>query len=157
MNYPGLGYLLEKYQDQGFALVAIPCNQFGGQAPGSDEEERQAAYRKFGSSDFPVIDHMLTNGPDANPLYKYMKAEQPIELPSSQGPPPGEPGKLTWNYVKFLIDKNGKPVKRFKPAFDPKEFEGDIRLLLAGKGPLPQECITHPGRKVCNVERLLEV
>ncbi len=155
MNYPGLRYLLEKYGDQGFALVAAPCNQFGGQSPGTDQEERDAAYRKFGLDTFPVIDHLLTNGPDAHPLYKYMKAEQPIELPSSQGAPPGEKGVLTWNYVKFMIDRNGKPVKRFKPGFDPLEFEGDVRLLLAGKDPLPAECIMHPGRKVCNVDRLL--
>ncbi|KAH7615682.1 putative Glutathione peroxidase [Nannochloris sp. 'desiccata'] len=133
----------------------VPCNQFGGQSPGTDQEERDAAYRKFGLDTFPVVDHMLTNGRDAHPLYRYMKSEQPIELPSSQGAPPGEKGVLTWNYVKFLIDRNGKPVKRFKPGFDPMEFEGDVRLLLAGKDPLPAECIMHPGRKVCNVDRLL--
>lgn len=64
--------------------------------------------------------------------------------------------RLEWNYVKFLVDRQGHAVKRFKPAFDPAEFEGDVRLLLAGKPPTPAECATHPGRKVCNVDRLLE-
>ena len=138
--------------------MTVSCNQFGGQAPGSDEEERQAAYNKFGTSNFPVLDHMLVNGADAHPLYKYMKTVQPVSLPSSQAPARGlgqEEGVLEWNYVKFLIDRRGVPVKRFKPAFDPLEFEGDVRLLLAGKDVLPGECITHPGRKVCNVEKIL--
>lgn len=160
MNYPGLRYLLEKYGDQGFALVAVSCNQFGGQAPGTDEEERQAAYRKFGRDDFPVLDHMMVNGPDTHPLYRYLKSVQPLSLPSAQGAPPGmglgkETGVLEWNYVKFLIDRQGVPAKRFKPGFDPMEFEGDVKMLLAGKSPLPAECIAHPGRKVCNVDNLL--
>lgn len=60
------------------------------------------------------------------------------------------------NYVKFIVDRDGKPRKRFGPAFDPLEFEGDIRLLLAGKDPTPAECLSHPGHKVCNVDRLLQ-
>lgn len=88
MNYPGLRYLLEKYGDQGFAVLACPCNQFGGQAPGSDEEERQAALRKFGI-EFPVADKLLVNGPDTHPLYRILKAAQPVSLPASQLAPPG--------------------------------------------------------------------
>jgi hypothetical protein len=61
------------------------------------------------------------------------------------------------NYVKFVCDRNGKPLKRYGPAFDPMAFEGDIRLLLAGKDPTPEECFMHPGRKVCNIDRLLEI
>lgn len=137
--------------------MAVPCNQFGGQAPGTDEEERAAALRKFGV-DFPVADKLMVNGPETHPLYRILKAEQPISLPASQRAAGGfqqEPGLIEWNYTKFLVSRKGIPVKRFKPAFDPLEFEGDVRLLLAGKDPLPAECITHPGRKVCNLDRLL--
>jgi hypothetical protein len=59
--------------------------------------------------------------------------------------------------VKFLVDRNGQPVKRFGPAFDPLEFEGDVRLLLAGKEPTPALCMMSPGKKVCNVDRILGV
>lgn len=184
MNYPGLRYLLEKvtnesalmkffvgffkhaffsslhyllqYGDQGFTFVAAPCNQFGGQAPGTSEDERAAAYRKFGTEEFPVLDKLLVNGPNAHPLYKLLKEHQPTPLPASQAPRIGsEPGAITWNYEKFLCDRRGIPVKRYKPAFDPIDFEGDVKLLLAGRPPLPAECIAHPGRKVCNVDKIL--
>ena len=59
--------------------------------------------------------------------------------------------------MKFLVDRNGQPVKRFGPGFDPLEFEGDVRLLLAGKDPTPSECLRSPGKKVCNVDRILGV
>lgn len=59
--------------------------------------------------------------------------------------------------MKFLVDRNGQPVKRFGPAFDPLEFEGDVRLLLAGKDPTPGECLRNPGKRVCNVDRILGV
>ena len=157
MNYSGLRYLVEKYGPEGFALVGVPCNQFGGQAPGTDEEEREAAIAKFGI-DFPVVDHVLVNGPDTHPAYRIMKAAQPVGVPASAPQATGygrEPGALLWNYTKFLIDRTGAPVKRFKPAFDPLGMEGDVRLALAGRPVLPGECIAHPGRKVCNVDRLL--
>lgn len=141
-------------------FIAAPCNQFGGQAPGSDEEERQAAYRKFGTTEtFPVLDKLLVNGPNTHPLYRLLKSQQPIALPASQKSVGGfgqEVGVVSWNYEKFLCDRDGVPVKRYKSAFDPADFEGDVRLLLAGKPPLPEECIMHPGRKVCNVEKILE-
>ena len=65
-------------------------------------------------------------------------------------------GALEWNYTKFLCDKRGVPVKRFKSAFDPLDFEGDVRLLLAGKEVTPPEGVSHPVRMVCNVDRILE-
>eukprot|EP00798_Chlamydomonas_sp_ICE-L_P009998 gene9998-7882_t len=107
--------LYDKYGAQGFNLIAFPCNQ----APGSSEEERQWAFRKFGF-EFDVFDKIEVNGKGAHPLYKYMES-----LPETQG-------KIEWNYTKFIV-----------------------RLLLAGKPPLPQECILHPGRIVCNVDRAL--
>lgn len=157
MNYPGLRYLLQKYEN--FAVVCVPCNQFGGQAPGTSEEEREIAIKKF---DYPVtvVDKLLVNGPDADPLYKFLKDKQPVSLPNAAGKTTAQKlskdqGALEWNYTKFLCDKNGVPVKRFKSAFDPLDFEGDVRLLLADKDVTPPECISHPGRMVCNVDRIL--
>jgi len=132
--------------------LAVPCNQFGGQAPGTSEEERAWAFRKFGF-EFDVYDKIDVNGPDAHPLYKYLKKAQPISAPGSLPTRPN--GDIEWNYTKFIIDRNGQAVKRLKPSFDPLGSESDVRLLLAGKAPLPQECIMHPGRSVCNVDKIL--
>eukprot|EP00889_Picochlorum_renovo_P004358 jgi/Picre1/31388/NNA_006740.t1 len=129
--------------------------------PGTSEEERQDALRKFGTGDITVVDKILVNGPDAHPLYKYLKAEQPVSLPNAAGKTAAamlskDQGAIEWNYTKFLCNSDGIPVKRFKSGYDPAEFEGDVRLLLAGKDPLPAECAMHPGRIVCKVDRLLE-
>lgn len=152
MNYPGLRTLYEKYNGDGFTLCAFPCNQFGGQAPGTSEEERAWAFRKFGF-EFDVFDKIDVNGGNAHPLYKFLRSKQPASAPSDSRS--NGSGSIEWNYVKFMVDRNGQPVKRFKPGFDPLDFENDLRLVLAGKGPLPNECILHPGRKVCKVERYL--
>ncbi|PSC67567.1 hypothetical protein C2E20_8780 [Micractinium conductrix] len=154
VNYPGARALYNKYRDQGFNIIAFPCNQFGGQAPGSSQEEREYAWRKFGF-EFDVFDKIEVNGAGTHPIYRLLKQQQRVSLPSSAGPPPGEPGRIEWNYTKFLVGRDGVALKRFKPGFDPLEFEGDVRLLLAGKDPLPAECIAHPGRKVCKVDSLL--
>lgn len=138
---------------EGFNLVAFPCNQFGGQAPGTSEDQRQAAYRKFGF-EFDVMDKIDVNGDDAHPLYQFLRSVQPRSVPATSRTPAGS-NRIEWNYVKFLVDRNGRPVKRFNPSYDPLEFEGDVRLLLAGKEPTPEECILHPGRKVCNVDKIL--
>jgi len=148
VNYPSLRQLFESYGKDGFRLVAFPCNQFGGQAPGTSEEERQYAYKKFGF-EFPVYDKIDVNGANAHPLYKFMRERQPTSLPGA-GTRSIRAGEIEWNYTKFLIDRKGQPVKRFKPSFDPLEFEKDVQLLLQGRDPLPEECILHPGRIVCN-------
>lgn len=98
------------------------------------------------------------NGDGAHPLYRFLKGKQPVSLPNSSPPPPsfGDKGRIEWNYTKFLVGRNGIPVKRFKPGFDPLQFEGDVRLLLAGKPPLPVECAkaTVAGKK-CKAETYL--
>jgi len=154
VNYPGLRALVKRHGSQGFNVIAFPCNQFGGQAPGTSEEERQWAFKKFGF-EVPVMDKLDVNGEDAHPLYKYLKTAQPVSQPGSKGPgfgsPFGDAGAIEWNYTKFLVDRQGQPVKRYKPGFDPLEFEDDVRLVLAGQAPLPPECFAHPGRKVCKL------
>ena len=120
--------LYSKYHDQGFELIAFPANQFGGQAPGTDEEERAWALKKFGI-DFDVFDHVavldkptpMWEGPtEISPLYRYMKSVLPGEIP--------------WNYTKLLIGRDGVPLRRYSPA-DPLDqgMEADVVAALAGK------------------------
>jgi len=148
VNYPSLRQLYETYGKDGFDIIGFPCNQFGGQAPGTSDEERQYAYKKFGF-EFPVYDKIDVNGPLAHPVYQFLRKEQPQSLPG-EGTKALRKGEIEWNYVKFLVDRNGRPVKRFNPSFDPLDFEKDVQLVLQGRDPLPQECISHPGRIVCN-------
>lgn len=151
MNYPGLRTLQERYGADGFNLCAFPCNQFGGQAPLSDEGERQFAIKKFGF-EFDVYDKIEVNDEGAHPLYQYLKRAFPRSSPSSRRPSVGEKGRIEWNYVKFLIDRNGRPVRRYNPYFDPLKFEGDVRLLLAGKDTLlPESCLVDPDSPECAV------
>jgi len=119
-------------------LIGFPCNQFGGQAPKSSDGEREAAFSKFGF-EFPIMDKIEVNGPNAHPLYLYLKEAT-------------KTGDLEWNYVKFLVGRDGIPRKRFNSLYNPIDFEGDVRALLAGKEALPQECKQHPGRKVCKTD-----
>lgn len=123
MNYPGLRYLWNKYEAQGFTVLAFPCNQFGGQAPGSSDEEREFAYSKFGFQ-FPVFDKIDVKGAATHPLYAFLKKRQT--------------GEIEWNYTKFLVDRNGIPIRRYKPIADPKNFESDIVAALEGR-PLPKK------------------
>ncbi|KAI3429653.1 hypothetical protein D9Q98_005738 [Chlorella vulgaris] len=127
----------DKYKSEGFNIIAFPCNQFGGQAPGTSQYEREWAWRKFGF-EFDVFDKIEVNGPGTHPVYQALKRKQP--------------GRIPWNYTKFLVDKDGVARKRYSPVFDPADAEDDIRLLLAGRSPLPEECASHPGRKVCKVD-----
>lgn len=153
MNYPSSRALCDKYSGEGFNIIAFPCNQFGGQAPLSDEGERAFARYKFGLDSLTVFDKIEVNGPGTHPIYQVLKRQQPTSLPGPQLPLPGEPGRIEWNYTKFLVDKDGVARRRYGPSFDPADFEADIRLLLAGKEPLPPECILHPGRSACKVKR----
>lgn len=99
-----------------------------------------------------MFDKIEVNGGGTHPIYQILKRQQPVSVPSSGPRPPGEPGRIEWNYTKFLVDRDGVARKRFKPSFDPLDFEADVRLLLAGREPQPPECIAHPGRKVCKVD-----
>ncbi|KAG2424478.1 hypothetical protein HXX76_014530 [Chlamydomonas incerta] len=149
VNYPGLRTLYDKYNAAGFDLICFPCNQFGGQAPGTSQEEREWAWKKFGLEFGGVFDHVDVNGPDAAPLYSFLKDRLPLSIPSDVRSRPN--GDIEWNYAKFLVDARGVPVKRYKPSFDPLNMETDVQLVLAGREPQPAECVLHPGRKVCKL------
>ena len=119
-QYDGLEALWRKYRDRGFEVVAFPCNQFGGQEPGSAEEIDQFCKLNFGLS-FPLMGKIDVNGPSADPLYDWLKAEAPGVLGTK---------KVKWNFTKFLIGRDGKVVRRYAPTAKPASLEADIEALL---------------------------
>ncbi|CAH9092366.1 unnamed protein product [Cuscuta europaea] len=118
-NYSELSHLYEKYKSQGFEILAFPCNQFGGQEPGSNEEIKQFACTRF-KAEFPIFDKVDVNGSNTAPVYQFLKA--------SAGGFLG--GLIKWNFEKFLVDKNGKVVERYAPTTSPFQIEKDIQKLL---------------------------
>ncbi|KNA15107.1 hypothetical protein SOVF_101230 [Spinacia oleracea] len=119
-NYSELSQVYEKYKTQGFEILAFPCNQFGGQEPGSNPEIKKFACTRF-KAEYPIFDKVDVNGPNTAPVYQFLK--------SSAG---GFLGDLVkWNFEKFLVDKNGKVVERYPPTTSPLQIEKDIKKLLA--------------------------
>ncbi|CAA0397180.1 unnamed protein product [Arabidopsis thaliana] len=119
-NYSELSQLYEKYKNQGFEILAFPCNQFGGQEPGSNPEIKQFACTRF-KAEFPIFDKVDVNGPSTAPIYKFLK--------SNAGGFLGD--IIKWNFEKFLVDKKGKVVERYPPTTSPFQIEKDIQKLLA--------------------------
>ncbi|XP_010529569.1 PREDICTED: probable phospholipid hydroperoxide glutathione peroxidase [Tarenaya hassleriana] len=118
-NYTELAQLYEKYKDHGFEILAFPCNQFGNQEPGSNEEILQFACTRF-KAEYPIFDKVDVNGQNAAPIYKFLK--------SSKGGLFGD--GIKWNFAKFLVDKDGKVVDRYAPTTSPLSIEKDIKKLL---------------------------
>ena len=118
-QYEGLENLYEKYKDKGLVILGFPCNQFGNQEPGTDREISEGCLINYGVS-FPVFSKIDVNGDNAHPVFKYLKER----LPGLFGK------KIRWNFAKFLIDRTGKPVKRFSPATVPEKLVKDIEKLL---------------------------
>lgn len=118
-QYTALQALYEKYQDRGFVILDFPCDQFGNQAPGSSQEVHQACVARFAIT-FPQFEKVDVNGDNAHPLFAYLKKA----LPGLMGE------GIKWNFTKFLIDKEGNPVKRFAPQTTPENIEEDILKLL---------------------------
>ncbi|MFG1809479.1 glutathione peroxidase [Streptomyces sp. NPDC049040] len=121
-QYEGLERLQQKYADRGFTVLGVPCNQFGGQEPGSAEEIRTFCSTSYGVS-FPLLAKADVNGANRHPLY----AELAL-LPDATG----EAGDITWNFEKFLLSADGEVVSRFRPAVAPEasEVTGAIEALL---------------------------
>ena len=118
-QYEGLEQLYQTYKDQGLVVLGFPCNQFGAQEPGSASDIHEFCEVNYGVS-FPMFEKVNVNGDRAHPLFKYLK--------SKLG---GVFGRtIKWNFTKFLIDQNGKPVKRFSPVTKPQRIASTVKKLL---------------------------
>ena len=119
-QYDGLEALYRKHKDQRFEVIAFPCNQFGAQEPGNAEEIASFCKLNYDVT-FPLMAKIDVNGMNADPLYKWLKNEAP-GLMGSQS--------IKWNFTKFLIDRDGKVVRRYAPTDKPADIEKDIAKLL---------------------------
>ncbi|MBL4897640.1 MAG: glutathione peroxidase, partial [Erythrobacter sp.] len=119
-QYEGLEELFQQYREQGFEVLAFPCNQFGAQEPGNANEIAEFCKVNFGLT-FPLMEKVDVNGDDASPLFDWMKAEKPGLMGSKA---------IKWNFTKFLIDREGNVVKRYAPTDAPKSISKDIEKLL---------------------------
>ena len=119
-QYEGLEQLYKDYKDKGLVILGFPCNQFANQEPGGEKEISEGCLINYGVS-FPMFSKVDVNGPDAHPIYKYLKKELR-----------GFPGnEIKWNFGKFLLDRQGSPYKRFSPITKPEKLRKDIEKLLA--------------------------
>lgn len=114
-QYEGLEALYEKYHDKGFEILDFPCNQFAFQAPGSAEKIDSFCTLKYNTK-FPRFEKIKVNGKDAAPLYKYLKEQKP--------------GRIEWNFAKFLIDREGNVIERFPSTQKPDTLEKRIEEAL---------------------------
>jgi glutathione peroxidase len=119
-QYKGLQELYDKFSKQGFAVLGFPCNQFGQQEPGSASEIQSFCETRFGVT-FPLFQKIDVNGNNAHPLYQYLTKSAPGLLGLEA---------IKWNFTKFLVDKEGKVVKRYAPTTNPSDMEKDIQALL---------------------------
>jgi glutathione peroxidase len=119
-QYAGLEQLHQTYGPRGLAVLGFPCNQFGGQEPGTEAEIAGFCDTKYGVT-FDLFAKVEVNGPNAHPLYRLLKAEAPGVLGTEA---------IKWNFTKFLVDPAGKVVKRYGPQTTPKAIAPDIEAVL---------------------------
>jgi glutathione peroxidase len=119
-QYKGLQELYAKYHDKGFEILGFPCDQFGHQEPGNDEEIKSFCELHYGVT-FPLFAKIEVNGNKAHPLYKFLKSEKGGLLGDN----------IKWNFTKFLLDKQGTVVERFAPQTTPEKIATDIERELA--------------------------
>ena len=119
-QYDGLEALQKRFAGRGFTVLAFPCNQFGGQEPGSAEEIAEFCQVNF-STTFPLFGKVDVNGANADPLFDWLKTEAPGVLGSKA---------IKWNFTKFLVGRDGQVVKRYGPADKPEAIAPDIAALM---------------------------
>ena len=122
-QYQGLQALYQRFKDQGFSVLGFPCNQFGGQEPGTADEIQDFCEKKF-SVTFPLFAKIDVNGPDTHPLYQQLKSAKPGLLGSQD---------IKWNFTKFLVSRDGQVQKRYGSQKDPNDLEPAV-LEALGKG-----------------------
>ena len=139
-QYNELTEIYNKYKDQGFTILDFPCNQFGNQAPGTGEEIKEACRLNF-LVEYPIFDKIDVNGENEDPLYTYLKQEQPFTEITGQGATKlklalkvmnrnAKKDDIKWNFTKFLVDREGNVVRRFEPTEDLKDVEQAVMELL---------------------------
>jgi len=119
-QYDGLEKVYQQFKDREFEVLGFPCNQFGAQEPGNADEIQEFCKINFGVT-FPLMEKIDVNGPNASPLYGWMKSEAKGLMGSSS---------IKWNFTKFLVNRDGKVVKRYGPQDTPARIAKDIEKLL---------------------------
>ena len=141
-QYDGLEALYQKYKDQGLVVVGFPCDQFGHQEPGTNEEIAEFCRANYGVT-FPLMDKSDVNGENANEIFKWLYTEKPFAgfgdsetgkfmdgMLSRMDPEYAANPNIKWNFTKFLVDRKGHVVARFEPTVAPAELAGEIENLL---------------------------
>ena len=141
-QYEGLEALYKKYKDQGLVVIGFPCDQFGHQEPGTNEEIEEFCKLNYGVT-FPLMAKSDVNGEKANDIFKWLYAEKPFDgfgdsdtgkfmagMLSRQDPDYASNPDIKWNFTKFLIDRKGNVVARFEPVVTPEQLESEIEALL---------------------------
>nr|CAD1833592.1 unnamed protein product [Ananas comosus var. bracteatus]CAD1833611.1 unnamed protein product [Ananas comosus var. bracteatus] len=118
-NYTQLTELYSKYKNKDFEILAFPCNQFLHQEPGTSQEIKEFACTRF-KAEYPIFQKVRVNGPDAVPVYKFLKASKSGLFGS----------RIKWNFTKFLVDKDGKVIARYGTSTPPLSIEKDIQKAL---------------------------
>jgi glutathione peroxidase len=121
-QYAGLEALYRQYRERGFVVLGFPCDQFGHQEP-ADEAEIKAFCSLTYEVSFPLFAKINVNGADAHPLYRFLKEARPGVLGTEA---------IKWNFTKFLIGKDGEPLKRYAPSDKPESLAADVEMALAG-------------------------
>jgi glutathione peroxidase len=124
-QYKGLEALYQKVRARGFEILGFPCNQFGAQEPGSEEEIQQFCDLNYGVT-FPLFGKIDVNGDSTHPLYVYLKKA----LPGIAGTE-----AIKWNFTKFLVDRKGQLLRRYAPTDTPEAITGDVEKALAEPAP----------------------
>jgi glutathione peroxidase len=120
-QFAGLEELHKRYAERGLVVLGFPCNQFGSQDPGSNDEIASFCQVNYGVS-FPMMAKIDVNGADAHPLYRWLTAEAPGMLGSKA---------IKWNFTKFLVGKDGSVLKRYAPQDAPQKLAKDVEAALA--------------------------
>ncbi|TCB55730.1 glutathione peroxidase [Acinetobacter terrestris] len=119
-QFAGLEKLYEKYKDQGLEVLGFPCNQFGGQDPGSNDQIGAYCQKNYGVT-FPMFSKVDVKGPEAHILFRYLTNNSKGILGNG----------IKWNFTKFLIGKDGKVLNRFAPTTKPEDLESEVQAALA--------------------------
>lgn len=120
-QYAGLETLYKEFGSKDFLILGFPCNQFGAQEPGTNQDVQQFCSLTYNVT-FPVLGKVDVNGAKADPIYQFLKSEKPGVLGTEA---------IKWNFTKFLVGKDGQVLKRYAPNTEPKDITSDIKTALA--------------------------